>query len=65
MDLFWGKSQRVKSVGCFCRDATSLMFGGILNVTLSGELLTTGVIQENLELPLPPNSLDLHQIQKQ
>ena len=33
------------------------MFDGILNVTLSEELFAIGVIQGNLELPLPPNSL--------
>ena len=51
------------------------MFGRILNVTLPNNLLwleevlrrslATPLIQENLGLPLPPNSLDLHQIQKQ
>ena len=40
------------------------MFDGILNVTLSEELFTTGVTLGNLELPLLPNSLDSHQIQK-
>ena len=39
------------------------MFDGILNATLSQEVSTTGVTQENLELPLPPNSLDSHQTQ--
>ena len=41
------------------------MFDGILNVTLSEEVSTTGVTQGNLELPLPSNSLDSHQTQKQ
>ena len=54
---------RVKTVGCFCRGAPSLMFGGILNATLSEKVSTTGVTQENLELPLLPNSLDSHQTQ--
>ena len=54
---------RVKAVGCFCRGAPSLMFGGILNATLSEKVSTTGVTQENLELPLLPNSLDSHQTQ--
>ena len=36
------------------------MFDGFLNVTLCEGLSTTGVTQENLELPLPPDSLDLH-----
>ena len=35
------------------------MFGMILNEKVS----TTGVTQENLELPLLPNSLDSHQTQ--
>ena len=39
------------------------MFGGILNATLSEKVSTTGVTQENLELPLLPNSLDSHQTQ--
>ena len=38
------------------------MFDGVLNTTLS-EVSITGVIQENLELPLLPNSLDSHQTQ--
>ena len=41
------------------------MFGRIANVTLSEEVSTTGTMQGNLELPLPPNSLDSHQTQKQ
>ena len=53
----------VKAVGCFCKGALSLMFDGILNVTLSENVSTTGVIQVNLELPLLPNSLDSHQTQ--
>ena len=47
-----------KAVGCFCRGAPSLKFGRILNATLSEKVSTTGVTQENLELPLLPNSLD-------
>ena len=54
---------RVKAVGCFCWGAPSLMFDGILNTTLSEKASTTGVTQENLELPLLPNSLDSHQTQ--
>ena len=38
------------------------MFGGILNATLT-EVSATGVPQENIELHLPPNSLDSHQTQ--
>ena len=37
------------------------MFGRILNATLSEKVSATRVTQENLELPLPPNSLDSHQ----
>ena len=65
VELFCGNSQSVNSVGCFRRGATLLMFDGILNATLSEEPYTTGVKQGNLELPLPPNSLDSHQIKKQ
>ena len=39
------------------------MFDGILNKTPSEEVSTTGVTQENFELPLPPNSLDSYQTQ--
>ena len=40
----------------------SLMFDKILNATLSEEKVsTTRVTQGNLELPLPPNSLDTKQ----
>ena len=59
----WQRLIRVKAVGCFCRGAPSRMFDGILNATLSEKVSTTGVIQENLELPLLPNSLDSHQTQ--
>ena len=39
----------------------SLMFDKILNATLPEEsVCTTRVTQENLQLPLPPNSLDSH-----
>ena len=40
------------------------MFDRIANATLSEEVSTTEVTQENLKLPLPPNSLDSHQTQK-
>ena len=50
--LFCGNSQRVKLVGCFPRGAPLLMFDGILNVTLPGEVSTTRITQGNLELPL-------------
>ena len=49
--------QRVKPVGCLCRGAPSLMFDGILNVTRSEEISTTGFTQGNLELPMPSDSL--------
>ena len=52
------------SVDCFCRGASLLIFDGILNVTLSEELFTTGVTQGNLKLSLPPNSLDSHKSTK-
>ena len=55
---------RVKAVGCFRRRALSLMFGRILNGTLSVKFSTTEVTQEDLELPLLLNSLDSHQTQK-
>ena len=58
MELFTGNSHRVKSIDCFRRGAPSLMFDRILNVTLSDELLTTGVTQGNLDIPLLPKSLD-------
>ena len=52
-------SQRVKAAGCFRRGALSLMFDGILNVTLSEEkVFTTGVTQRSLEVLLRPNSPD-------
>ena len=38
-----------------------LFFDGVLNATLSEKVSTTGVTQENLELRLPPKSLDSHQ----
>ena len=48
MDPFCVNKQRVKPVGCFRTGAPSLMFDGILNVTLSEEVSTTGVTQEIL-----------------
>ena len=48
------------AVGCFCRGAPSLMFGGILNATLSEKVSTTGATHKNLELTLLPNFLDSH-----
>ena len=65
MELFCRSSQRGKPVGCVRRGALSLMFNGILNVTLSEEVSTSGVTQGNLELSLPPGSLDSQQTQKQ
>ena len=53
-------SQRVNTVGCFRGGAVLLIFDRILNVTLSEEVSTTVVKKDNLELPLPRNSLDLH-----
>ena len=55
---------RVKTVGCFCWGAPSLMFDSILHATLSEKkVCTNGVTQENLEHHVPPNSLDSHQTQ--
>ena len=65
MELFCGSNQPVKPVYCFWREAASLMFDGFLNVTMCEEVSTTGVTQGKLELPLPPDSLDSHQTQKQ
>ena len=41
------------------------MFDGFLYVTLCKEVSTNGITQGNLELPLPPDSLDSHQTQEQ
>ena len=66
MELICGKSLQVKAVGCFRRGAPSLMFEGLLNVTLSEEkVATAGVVQGNLELLLRPNSPDSHQTEIQ
>ena len=65
VELFCGNSLCVKAIGCFRRGAPSLMFDGILNVSLSEEVSTTGVTQGNLKLILRPNSLDSHQKQIQ
>ena len=59
MKLFCGNNLCVKASGCFRREAPSLMFDGILNVTLSEEKVsTTDVTQGNLKLLLRPNSPD-------
>ena len=64
MGIFCRSSQRVKAVSCFLRTAPSLMFGEIINATLFEEKFsTTGVTQENFELPLPLHSIYLHQTQ--
>ena len=54
-------TDKIKTVDCFCRKAPSLIFDRILNASLSKKVSTTRVTQENLELLLPPNSLDSHQ----
>ena len=41
------------------------MFDGFLYVTLCKEVSTTRITQGNLELSLPPDSLDSHQTQEQ
>ena len=62
MEIFCGSSQPFKQR----RGARSLMSDKVLTATLSGEKVsTTGVTQGNLELALPPNSLESHQTQKQ
>ena len=33
VELFWGNSQCVKTIGCFCRKSPSVMFDRILNAT--------------------------------
>ena len=64
VELFCWNSLSVKVVGCFPRGAPSLMFDGILNVTLYEEKIsTTGVTHENLKLLLRSNSPDSHQTQ--
>ena len=44
-------SDKVKAVGCLCREAPSQMFEGILNATLFEKVSTTVVTQENLTYP--------------
>ena len=55
--FFYGNSLRVKVVSCFRRKAPSLMFDGILNLTLrrrfpplgyTGELLFRGIYIANV-----------------
>ena len=56
----------MKTEGCFRRGALLLMFDGVLNATLSEENVSIATVtQGNLELPLPPISLDLNQTKKQ
>ena len=62
--LWWHFSDGFQIVDCFLIGAPSLMFDRILNATLSQDKLsTTWVPQGNVELSLPPNSLDSHQTQ--
>ena len=63
--LHYGNSQCVKPVHCFSRGAPSLIFDEFLNVTRCEEVSATGVTQGNFELPLPPDSLELHHTQRQ
>ena len=70
--FFCRKSRCLQTVGYFRRRAPSWMFGRILNATLiiarrkfEEKLSITWVIQGNLILTLPLNSLDLHQTQNQ
>ena len=54
----------MKVAGCFRRGDPSLIFDGVRNAAPSEEKLsTTGVIEGNFELLLPPNSPDSHQTQ--
>ena len=63
-DLRWSFFAETANVDCFSRGAPSLMFDAKCDA-LSAGVSITGVIQGNLELPLPPNSLDSHQRQRQ
>ena len=54
------REQSTCSVDCFRRGASLLIFDRILNMILLEDLFTTWVTQGNLELLLPPNSLDSH-----
>ena len=71
MKLFCGNSEHVKAVDYFRRRAPLWMSDRILNVGIIARrkseenFFTTGVTQENLGLPLPPNSFDLHQQQEE
>ena len=65
VEIFCKNSHRIKTVLCFRKGAASLMFDGVQNATLSEENVSTTVVtQGNLELPLPLNSLDLHEKMK-
>ena len=66
VELFCRNSLHVKAVECFHRGAPSLMFDGILNVTLSEKKASnTGVTQGNLKFLLRTDSPDSHQTQIQ
>ena len=57
MEFICGNSPHVKAVSCFHREAPSLMFDRILNVTLpEDKVSTTGVTQGNLKLLLRSSS---------
>ena len=57
MEFICGNSPHVKAVGCFHREAPSLMFDRILNVTLpEDKVSTTGVTKGNLKLLLRSSS---------
>ena len=75
VELFCRNSPCLQAIGYFCRRAPLQMFDRILNVTLSNNSLQLagglwkrfyrwGYIKES-GLTLHPNSLDLHQAQKQ
>ena len=77
VERFYATKQRVKVVGYFWRRAPSWIFDRILNASLTNNLLqleeslrrgfpSLGLNKGILDIPcLPPNSLDLHQTQKQ
>ena len=48
VELSCGSSQRVKTIGCFCRGAPSLLFDRILNAALSQEVSNIETTEGNL-----------------
>ena len=65
VELFCGNSQRFKTVSRFRRRDPSFVFDGVQIVTLYEENISTNTVtQGNLEIPVPPNSPELHQTEK-